>query len=145
MACECDKGEGGCVCIFTAGLNVSITGGGTAADPVTINVDAVTLTGLDGVNTDVTVSGNGDVTNPYLVKIDLKSALYADKADLWVGEEVELGLRPPGPRALAVVTAPMRHIVGFANVHVGDERLVRLYLGDVMVADDLGGILGPGI
>lgn len=90
MACECEASNGGCLCHFAAGLSVTITGGGTPADPITISVDPAYLEGVGGTNTLVTVTGTGDVQDPYLVRVDIEPALLAGHWTRWLGSRADL-------------------------------------------------------
>jgi hypothetical protein len=85
MACQCDSEGVGCLCTFTGGLNVVVTGGGSSADPVRIDVEAAYLEGVDGDNTLVTVTGTGDVADPYLVNIQVDPALGEGLWTRWSG------------------------------------------------------------
>ena len=105
MACECEADKAGCLCIFQAGLHVGVTGGGTPADPITISVDAAYLQGANGLNTIVSVTGTGDVQNPYLVRIDVDSTVLDGYWTRWYGSRAALiaaGGVPPGTLAVVI-------------------------------------------
>ena len=146
MACQCEADAAGCKCIFTAGLNITLEGGGTSSDPVQVHVAPAYLTAENGTNTIVTVTGSGDVPDPYLLKIELDPGLYVGKARRWVGSEDDLAFKPPVPGQIgAIVSGPNKRLLGLVNLYGGTDRFVRVYVGDVMVADESGGTLGPGI
>lgn len=146
MACQCEQDAAGCKCTFSAGLNVTLEGGGTSSDPIQVHVAPEYLVAENGTNTVVTVTGTGDVPDPYLLKIELAPGLYEGKAGRWVGSDEELAVKPPRPDQIGAVTSgPNKRLLGLVNLYGGTDRFVRVYVGDVMVADDSGGTLGPGI
>jgi hypothetical protein len=143
MPCQCDQRGEICSCTFVNGLQVTIDGGGTDADPVSISVAPMYLEGEDTATATTAVTGTGDVPNPYLLKVEAIG--LTGMVGKWVGTEAEYAAAPPAADALAVIVSPAPRIAGVENLYVGGERLVRAYLGSVMVADDDGGVLGPGI
>jgi len=103
MACQCENDRAGCLCVVTPGLNVGITGGGTAADPIIISVANEYLVGVSGTGTVVTVTGAGDVDDPYLLRVEL-SPLLSQGWDRWYGSRAQLVAAGPIPiDTLAVV------------------------------------------
>lgn len=145
MPCRCESDLAGCKCTFTGGLGVELSGSGTVGDPLQVHVLPAFLTAVNGTNTVVTVGGVGDVPDPYLLRIELTTGLFDSTWDRWEGDEGDLLTRPPLARQLAIVRTPVPRLVGLTNLFAGAQRIVRLYVGDQMVADDLGGVLGPGI
>jgi hypothetical protein len=104
VACECEADNAACQCIFAAGLNVTITGGGTPADPIVVNVDSESLIGVNGLNTLVTVIGNGDIQNPYIIRIEVDPAIMDGYWTHWVGSRSQLNtIGGSQPGVLAVV------------------------------------------
>ena len=105
MACQCDENSGGCSCVFVAGLNVTLEGGGTVADPVRVSVNPAYLQGVNGLNTIVTVAGTGDVQDPYLVRVEIDPAATAAYWTRWYGSRLQLnsmGGVPPGTLAVVI-------------------------------------------
>ena len=146
MPCQCDSENAGCKCTFTAGLNVVLEGSGTASDPIRVHVAPAYLATENTATVHTTAFGSGDVTDPYLLKMELPPGLYEMKARRWVGSEDDLAFKPPVPGQIgAVISGPNKRLVGLVNLYGGTDRFVRVYVGHVMVADESGGTLGPGI
>lgn len=147
MPCRCEAESAGCKCTFTAGLNITLEGSGTPSDPIQVHVDPAFLQAVNGTGTTVALTGDGGVSNPYIINIELAPALYEGKAYRWVGSDADLAYNPPPADAVAAVTfGGVKRLVGLVNLYGGTTRFVRVYAGDVMVADESGGgVLGPGL
>jgi len=103
MACNCEEDEG-CTCTFTSGFGVVLSGAGTSANPLTLDVDPYSLAVVDGATVFVTLEGDGSLGNRYLLSLDLDPTFVEGYWDRWVGSQAELdAIVAPDPGVLYVV------------------------------------------
>lgn len=105
MPCQCENDRAACRCTITAGLNVTIDGSGIAADPIVIHVSPQYLEGVNGADTIVTVSGTGDIENPFILRVDVDPALV-EGWTMWQGSRSELTALGTIPESTLAVVIP---------------------------------------
>lgn len=140
MACKCKEGAA-CACTVQSSGSMTVDGGGSVEYPLTLSINTYLLTVADTGTVDATISGDGSIADPYSISMRLVG--YAAWTR-WAGTQEEFDATITDGETLYVVTSPTRHIPNMENIHVGPTRVIRVYAGAVMVADDTGTVLGPG-
>lgn len=143
MACNCGE-KSSCACTFTSTSTVSINGGGTTESPIIISIDTVSFTAESTESVLVSLGGDGSVTDPYALSMRLAPEIMDSVWGKWIGTQAEYDAIPHLPGTIYAVSGPTRHLPGVDNLYIGTERVVRVYVGSVMIADDAGSTLGPG-
>lgn len=121
-----------------------LKGGGTTESPLIISVETVSLAVEDTDSVLATLSGDGSVDDPYAVSMRLAPEIMDSVWGKWLGTQAEYDAIPHSPLTIYAVSGPTRHLPGVDNLYIGTERVVRVYAGSLMVADDTGSTLGPG-
>lgn len=105
MACDCGKSNdrGSCSCTFVWGLNTTVTGFGSNREPLRVTVAKAVVTGVTTATAKVTVTGTGNIDNPYILSINLVDD-GSDKWGKWSGSQAQFdGLRAIEAKTLHAV------------------------------------------
>lgn len=144
MACTCDENDS-CTCKVVSGLNMIVFGYGTEIEPITMTTVDLVLTVVDTATIDANLIGDGDIPSPYVLSMKVKPAVLADYARRWVGTEEEYAGIYHEVGTIHVVTTPTPHMVGPVNLYAGDAPAQKVYAGDVLIAERVGGVLVPPV
>ena len=133
MACKCKEDEG-CSCTFTSGFGVTLSGAGTPANPLAIDIDPYFLAVADTVDFAAVLEGDGALNNRYMLSFDLDPTLLEGFWDAWSGTSVQRdAIVAPDPDTIYVALDLGTAGIEADALYSGADAALRIYAGDVLV------------
>lgn len=86
---RCGCSGGSCGCKVVAGHGVQVRGTGTADNPYAIDAFPLSITVQDSSSIDLTLTGSGTPSDPFIISGEVDGPSIAGKWASWSGTQVE--------------------------------------------------------